>query len=54
LVDWSGDGERALLYDQIADEPTPIIVDLHAARRRRYPSGAAITMFRSRRRLCPS
>jgi TolB protein len=29
LVDWSGDGERALFYDQSADKPTPIIVDLH-------------------------
>jgi TolB protein len=29
LVDWSGDGERALFYDQSADKPTPIIIDLH-------------------------
>jgi TolB protein len=29
LVDWSGDGERALFYDQSADKPTPIVVDLH-------------------------
>lgn len=37
LVDWSGDGERALFYDQSADKPTPIIVDLHTGAQTAVP-----------------
>jgi hypothetical protein len=37
LVDWSGDGERALLYDQSADKPTPIVVDLHTGSQTAVP-----------------
>jgi hypothetical protein len=37
LVDWSGDGERALFYDQSADKPTPIIVDLHTGEQTAVP-----------------
>ena len=37
LVDWSGDGERALFYDQSADKPTPIVVDLHTGAQTAVP-----------------
>jgi hypothetical protein len=44
LVDWSGDGERALFYDQGADTPTPIIVDLHTGAQTAVPM-QGITRF---------
>jgi hypothetical protein len=37
LVDWSGDGGRALFYDQTADKPTPIVVDLHTGAQTAVP-----------------